>query len=104
MMANLDDELQKAVISTLQAIHADIKTIASRDQACLDLLRDNVKEIRMILTGADGTNGVRSVVKEHDVLLKSLQKWQIQATTLYLIIQILGVPLLIYFFQRILFK
>ena len=103
-MPNLDDDLHAAQLQTVQAIQRDLTVIAQRDQNAIDLMRDGVKELRMILCGADGTNGVRSVVKEHDLILKTLQKWQIQATTLYLIIQILGVPLLIYFFQKIIFK
>ena len=101
-MANLDDDLHAAQLATLQAIQKDLMIIASRDQDAINLMRDGVKELRMILVGVDGSNGLRYTVKEHDAALKILQKWQTQAMTLFLIIQIFGVPGIIFFIQRFL--
>lgn len=101
-MATLDDDLHAAQLATLQAIQKDLTIIATRDQSAIDLMRDSVKELRMILIGHDGSNGLRFTVKEHETALKMLQKWQTQAMTLFLIMQVFGVPAIIFFVQRFL--
>ena len=101
-MANLDDDLHAEQLRTLQAIQKDLTIIANRDQDAINLMRDSVKELRMILIGHDGANGLRFQVKEHEAALKVLQKWQTQAMTLYLIIQIFGVPAILYVIQKFL--
>lgn len=89
-------------LQILQAIHKELLVVAQRDQSCLDVLKDQLKELRMIVIGHDGSNGIRSNVREHEVSLKALQKWQTQATTLFVIIQVFGVPSLLFFVQRFL--
>jgi hypothetical protein len=101
-MATIDDDLHAAQLATLQAIQRDLGVIASRDQDAINLMRDSVKELRMIVTGADGTNGLRSVVKEHETILRALQQWKIQAATLFLIIQVFAVPTILFFLQKFL--
>lgn len=93
-------DLHEQQIQILQAIHKELLVVAQRDQSCLDVLKDQLKELRMIVIGHDGMNGIRSDVREHEATLKALQKWQTQAATLFLIIQVLGVPSLIFFIQR----
>ena len=93
-------DLHEQQIQILQAIHKELLGMSQRDQSCLDALRDQLKELRMIVIGHDGTNGLRSQIREHDAALKALQKWQTQAATLFVIVQVFGVPVIMFFIQK----
>ena len=94
-------EAHEQQIQILQAIHKELLIVAQRDQSCLDVLKDQVKELRMILVGVDGTNGVRSVTKQHDADIADLKKWRTQFMAIFAMIQLLGVPILIFLIQRL---
>lgn len=94
-------DLHEQQIQILQAIHKELLIVAQRDQSCLDVLKDQVKELRMVLVGVDGTNGVRSVTKQHDADIAELKKWRTQFMAIFAMIQLLGVPILIFLIQRI---
>ena len=94
-------DLHEQQIQILQAIHKELLIVAQRDQSCLDVLKDQVKELRMVLVGVDGTNGVRSVTKQHDADIADLKKWRTQFMAIFAMIQLLGVPILIFLIQRI---
>lgn len=94
-------DLHEQQIQILQAIHKELLSVAQRDQSCLDVLKDQVKELRMVLVGVDGTNGVRSVTKQHDADIADLKKWRTQFMAIFAMIQLLGVPILIFLIQRI---
>lgn len=94
-------EAHEQQIQILQAIHKELLIVAQRDQSCLDVLKDQVKELRMILVGVDSTNGVRSVTKQHDADIADLKKWRTQFMAIFAMIQLLGVPILIFLIQRL---
>ena len=94
-------EAHEQQIQILQAIHKELLIVAQRDQSCLDVLKDQVKELRMILVGVDGTNGVMSVTKQHDADIAELKKWRTQFMAIFAMIQLLGVPILIFLIQRL---
>ena len=94
-------DLHEQQIQILQAIHKELLIVAQRDQSCLDVLKDQVKELRMVLVGVDGTNGMRSVTKQHDADIADLKKWRTQFMAIFAMIQLLGVPILIFLIQRI---
>ena len=58
-------EAHEQQIQILQAIHKDLLSVAQRDQSCLDVLKDQVKELRMILVGVDGTNVEKHLIDSH---------------------------------------
>lgn len=94
-------EAHEQQIQILQAIHKELLVVTQRDQLCLDVLKDQVKELRMILVGVDSTNGVRSVTKQHDADITDLKKWRTQFMAIFAMIQLLGVPILIFLIQRL---
>lgn len=94
-------DVHEQQIQILQAIHKELLSVAQRDQSCLDVLKDQVKELRMILVGVDGSNGVRSVSKQHDADIADLKKWRTQFMAIFAMIQVLGVPILIYLIQHL---
>ena len=55
----------------------------------------------MILIGIDGNNGMRSYVKQHDADIADLKKWRTQFMAIFAMIQLLGVPVLIYIIQHL---
>jgi hypothetical protein len=93
-------DLHEQQIQILQAIHKELLVVAQRDQSCLDVLKDQLKEVRMILVGVDGSNGLRSVSKLHDADLADLKKWRTQFMAVFTIIQLIGMPVLVFFFQH----
>lgn len=95
-------EAHEQQIQILQAIHKELLIVAQRDQSCLDVLKDQVKELRMILVGVDGTNGVRSVTKQHEADIADLKKWRTQFMAVFAVVQLLGVPILIFLIQQFL--
>ena len=94
-------DAHEQTVSILQAIHKELLSVSQRDQDCATLLRDQVKELRMILIGVDGSNGVRSVTKQHDADIADLKKWRTQFMAIFAVIQLLGVPILIYIIQHL---
>ena len=74
--------------------------VAQRDQSCFDVLKDQVKELRMVLVGVDGTNGVRSIIKQHDADIAELKKWRTQFMAIFTVIQVFGMPILFFFIQK----
>lgn len=88
-------------IQILQAIHKELLSVAQRDQSCLDVLKDQVKELRMVLVGVDGTNGVRSVTKQHETEIADLKKWRTQFMAIFTVIQVFGMPILFFFIQKL---
>ena len=94
-------DAHEQTVSILQAIHKELLSVSQRDQDCATLLRDQVKELRMILIGVDGSNGVRSVTKQHDADIADLKKWRTQFMAIFAMIQLLGVPVLIYIIQHL---
>lgn len=97
-------DLHELQLQVLQAIKKDLEVIAQRDQDCQQLMRDSVKDLRVILIGVDGNNGVRSMAKKHDVELEELKKWRTQFMAIFAVIQLLGVPITIYLIQQFLVK
>ena len=94
-------DAHEQTVSILQAIHKEFLSVSQRDQDCATLLRDQVKELRMILIGVDGSNGVRSATKQHDADIADLKKWRTQFMAIFAMIQLLGVPVLIYIIQHL---
>lgn len=94
-------DLHEQQIQILQAIHKELLVVAQRDQSCVDVLKDQVKELRMILVGVDGSNGVRSTTKQHDAEIADLKKWRTQFMAIFAMIQLFGVPILIYIIQHL---
>ena len=94
-------DAHEQTVSILQAIHKELLSVSQRDQDCATLLRDQVKELRMILIGVDGSNGVRSMTKQHDADITDLKKWRTQFMAIFAMIQLLGVPILIYIIQHL---
>ena len=94
-------DAHEQTVSILQAIHKELLSVSQRDQDCATLLRDQVKELRMILIGVDGSNGVRSMTKQHDADITDLKKWRTQFMAIFAMIQLLGVPILIYIIQNL---
>ena len=93
-------DLHETQIQILQAIHKELLTVSQRDQDCASILKDQIKELRMILIGVDGNNGVRSFVKQHDADIADLKKWRTQFMAIFAMIQLLGMPMLIFFIQK----
>lgn len=94
-------ETHEQTLSILQAIHTELLVVSQRDQDCATVLKDQIKELRMILIGVDGSNGVRSVTKQHDADIADLKKWRTQFMSIFAMIQLLGVPILIYIIQHL---
>ena len=94
-------DAHEQIVSILQAIHKELLSVSQRDQDYATLLRDQVKELHMILIGVDGSNGVRSITKQHDADIADLKKWRTQFMAIFAMIQLLGVPILIYSIQHL---
>lgn len=99
-MAMNENELHELQLQVLQEIKKDLAIISQRDQDCMQLMRDSVKDLRVILIGVDGNNGVRSVVKKHDAELEDLKKWRTQFMAIFAVIQLVGMPIAIYVIQH----
>lgn len=93
-------DAHEQTINILQAIHSQMLVISQRDQDCAQAMRDQIKDLRMILIGVDGNNGVRSVTKQHDADIADLKKWRIQFMTIFAMVQLFGVPIFIYIIQN----
>lgn len=93
-------DAHEQTVQILQAIHKELLTVSQRDTDCANLLRDQVKELKMILVGVDGNNGVRSHVRQHETDIADLKKWRTQFMAVFAVIQLLGVPILIFTIQQ----
>lgn len=90
------EEMQKIQVDILKGIHEDLKGIAARDQDCLQIIRGDLKELRMIVVGIDGQNGLRSSAKKNEIDIDNLKRWQTQFMAVFAVIQLIGVPVAIY--------
>lgn len=95
-------DLHEQQIKILEAIHRELLTVAQRDQSCLDVLKDQIRDLKTIVTGVDGSNGLRSVSKQHEADLADLKKWRTQFMAVFAVVQLLGVPILIFLIQQFL--
>lgn len=95
-------DLHETQITILQAIHKELLVVSQRDQDCANILKDQLKDLRMILIGVDGSNGIRSQVKQHDSDLAELKKWRTQFMAVFASIQLVGMPILIFLIQQFL--
>lgn len=93
-------DAHEQTVQILQAIHKELLTVSQRDTDCANLLRDQLKELKMILIGVDGNNGVRSYVRQHETDIADLKKWRTQFMAVFAVIQLLGVPILIFTIQQ----
>ena len=93
-------DLHEQQLQILQNIHKELLIVSQRDQDCASILKDQIKELRMILVGVDGNNGVRSCVKQHDTDIADLKKWRTQFMAIFTVVQLLGVPMLIFLMQQ----
>lgn len=94
-------DAHEQTVSILQAIHKELLSVSQHDQDCAALLKDQIKDLRVILIGVDGNNGMRSYVKQHDADIADLKKWRTQFMAIFAMIQLLGVPVLIYIIQHL---
>lgn len=93
-------DLHEQQLQILQNIHKEMLIISQRDQDCASILKDQIKELRMITVGLDGSNGLRSVSKQHDIDIAELKKWRTQFMAVFASIQLIGVPMLVFFLQK----
>lgn len=93
-------DLHEQQIQILQAIHKELLGVAQRDQDCAAIMKDQLRKLETILIGVDGNNGVRSLAKQHDADLADLKKWRTQFMTIFAMIQLVGMPILIYLLQQ----
>lgn len=91
-----ENELHEMQLRVLQQIQEDLKIIAQRDKDSLQLLNSEVAALKMIVTGPDGQNGLRSYSRKHDTELDNLKRWQTQFMAIFAVIQLIGVPVAIY--------
>lgn len=95
-------DLHEQQLQILQSIHKELLVVSQRDQSCAEVLRDQIKELRMITIGVDGSNGLRSVSKQHDADIADMKKWRTQFMAIFTVIQLLGMPILIFMIQQFL--
>ena len=93
-------DLHEQQVQILQNIHKELLIVSQRDQSCAEVLRDQIKELRMITVGVDGANGLRSVTKQHDADIADLKKWRTQFMAIFTVIQVFGMPILFFFIQK----
>ena len=93
-------DLHEQQLQILQNIHKEMLIISQRDQDCASIVKDQIKELRMITVGLDGSNGLRSVSKQHDIDIAELKKWRTQFMAVFASIQLVGMPLLVFFLQK----
>lgn len=94
-------DAHEQTINILQSIHKELLVVSQRDQDCQTALKDQIKELRIILVGIEGTNGVRSVTKQHEIDIADLKKWRTQFMSIFAMIQLFGVPIFIYIIQTL---
>lgn len=93
-------DLHEQQLQILQNIHKELLVVSQRDQDCANILKDQIKELRMITVGVDGSNGLRSVSKQHDLDIADLKKWRTQFMAIFTVIQVFGMPILFFFIQK----
>ena len=87
----------------LQDIHEDLQLIIEQDKTrreCETQIKSEVKDLRTLLIGLDGTNGLRSVSKLHDTAIDDLKKWKTQVMVALALMQMFFVPVVIYLLQQ----
>lgn len=88
----------------LQDIHEDLQLIIEQDKTrreCETQIKSEVKDLRTLLIGLDGTNGLRSESKLHDAEIDDLKKWKTQVMVVLALMQMFFVPIVIYLLQQI---
>ena len=88
----------------LKDIHDDLQVIISQDKErkeCEMQVKSDLKELRIVLMGIDGTNGLRSVSKRHSAEIEDLKRWKVQAMVLFAMMQLFLVPVGVYLLQQI---
>ena len=88
----------------LKNIHDDLQVIISQDKErkeCEMQVKSDLKELRLVLMGIDGTNGLRSVSKRHSAEIEELKRWKVQAMVLFAMIQLFFVPVGVYLLQQL---
>lgn len=88
----------------LQDIHEDLQLIIEQDKTRRESetqIKSEVKDLRTLLIGLDGTNGLRSESKLHDAAIDDLKKWKTQVMVVLALMQIFFVPVVIYLLQQI---
>lgn len=93
-------DLHEQQLQILQNIHKELLIVSQRDQDCAIILKDQIKELRMITVGVDGSNGLRSISKQHDADIADLKKWRTQFMAIFTVIQVFGMPILFFFIQK----
>lgn len=61
----------------------------------LDDVSKDVRDVKYILVGTDGKNGLRCQVREMTKKVEHLEKWKVQAMTIFVLVQMLLVPVVI---------
>lgn len=88
----------------LQDIHEDLQLIIEQDKTRREgetQIKSEVKDLRTLLIGLDGTNGLRSESKLHDAAIDDLKKWKTQVMVVLALMQMFFVPIVIYLLQQI---
>ena len=88
----------------LKDIHNDLQVIISQDKErkdCEMQVKSDLKELKIVLMGIDGTNGLRSVSKRHSEEIEELKRWKVQAMVLFAMMQVFLVPVGVYLLQQI---
>lgn len=88
----------------LTDIHQDLQLIIDQYTQRRDYetqVKSEVKDLRTLLIGLDGTNGLRSVSKLHDAAIDDLKKWKTQVMVVLALMQMFLVPVVIYLLQQI---
>lgn len=62
---------------------------------CQQEIQKELIEMKLILVGPRGENGVRSEVKKIRNEIEGLNKWKTQAATIFFLIQAIGVPVVV---------
>ena len=93
-------DTHEQTITILQAIRKEMLSISQRDQDCAQLLKEQLRKLETILIGVDGTNGVRSMARQHEADISDLKKWRTQFMTIFATVQLFAVPLLIFIIEK----
>ena len=88
----------------LKDIHDDLQVIISQDKErkeCEMQVKSELRELRIVLMGIDGTNGLRSVSNRHSADIEELKRWKVQAMVLFAMMQLFLVPVGVYLLEQI---
>ena len=88
----------------LKNIQDDMQVIISQDKErkeCEMQVKSELRELRIVLMGIDGTNGLRSVSNRHSADIEELKRWKVQAMVLFAMMQLFLVPVGVYLLEQI---